>query len=70
MVFPHVCSLEICEDARDICSTGARRGVGGWEGRGEEEKRNKHDFILVPNDCGIFLRHQRLVVVVGGLSWC
>lgn len=34
---------------------------------------NKHDFILVPNDCGIFLRHQRLVEKVGvflGVEGC
>lgn len=59
MVFLCACSLGIHEDAGDICSTGARRGLGEVSGG----KRNNHDFILVPNDCEIFLRHQRLVVV-------
>lgn len=33
----------------------------GWAGMVGGGGSNKHDFILVPNDCGIFPRHQRLV---------
>lgn len=35
----------------------------GWAGMAGGS--NKHDFILVPNDCGIFPGHQRLVAKVG-----
>lgn len=54
-----VCSLGICEDAGDICSTGARGGVGEVRG----DKRNNQDFALVPNDWEMFL------VVVGGFLY-
>lgn len=40
----------------------------GFEGGGTAGGSYKHDSILVPNDYGIFLRHQRLVVKGGRFS--
>lgn len=58
--------FHVCVALRSVrmLETSAPQGFEeGWAGM--TGGSNKHDFILVPNDCGIFLRHQTLVVKVG-----
>ena len=50
-----------------MLETSAPQGLEeGW-GEVSGGKQNNHDFILVPMIVKFFLRHQRLMVVVGAL---